>query len=163
MMMMMMMMMIIVTVIIITYNKNHYCKSSIYVATNTAFKVKYASLFFPQHVWGLMIVKKKNLRKAEWIFKRLNLRYFKVMQNIECIIFDRTRDTELRIHEPCASLWVPCSSGLQLIVGWIHLKHFQRANATTITRVSRKLRWFLTFLNKLNSASAEVKSLFVGN
>ena len=54
------------------------------------------------------------------------------MQNIESIVLDRTSDTELRINDPCASLWVPCSSGLQPIVGWIHLKHFKRPNATTI-------------------------------
>ena len=28
------------------------------------------------------------------------------MQNRECIVFERTRDTEQRIHEPCACLWV---------------------------------------------------------
>ena len=41
------------------------------------------------------------------------------MQNRECIVFERTRDTDQRIHEPCACLWVPCSSRLQPIVGWI--------------------------------------------
>ena len=43
------------------------------------------------------------------------------MENRECIVFERTRDTEQRIHEPCACLWVPYSSRLQPIVGWIHL------------------------------------------
>ena len=43
------------------------------------------------------------------------------MQNRECIVFEGTRDTEQRIHEPCACLWVPCSSCLQLIIGCIYL------------------------------------------
>ena len=41
------------------------------------------------------------------------------MQDRECIAFERTRDTDQRIHESCACLWVPCSSRLQPIVGWI--------------------------------------------
>ena len=41
------------------------------------------------------------------------------MQNRECIVFERTRDIDQRIHEPCACLWVPCSSRHQPIVGWI--------------------------------------------
>ena len=41
------------------------------------------------------------------------------MQDKECIVFERTRDTDQRIHEPWACLWVPCSSRLQPIVGWI--------------------------------------------
>ena len=28
------------------------------------------------------------------------------MQNRECIVFEVTRDTDQRIHEPCACLWV---------------------------------------------------------
>ena len=46
------------------------------------------------------------------------------MQNRECIVFEWTNDTEQRIHEPCACLWVPaCSSCPQPIIGWIHLQH----------------------------------------
>ena len=45
------------------------------------------------------------------------------MQNRECIVFERTRDTDQRIHEPCACLWVPCSSRLQPIVGVDHFYH----------------------------------------
>ena len=52
------------------------------------------------------------------------------MQNRECIVLEWwTRDTEQRIHEPCACLWVLCSSYLQLIVGWIHLHHSRMAVA----------------------------------
>ena len=45
------------------------------------------------------------------------------MQNRECIVLEWTHDTEQRIHEPCACLWVPCSSCPQPIIGWIHLQH----------------------------------------
>ena len=46
------------------------------------------------------------------------------MRNRECIVFEWTHDTEQRIHEPCACLWVPaCSSCPQPIIGWIHLQH----------------------------------------
>ena len=30
--------------------------------------------------------------------------FYDVMQDRECIVFERTRDTEQRIHEPCACL-----------------------------------------------------------
>ena len=49
--------------------------------------------------------------------------FYDVMQNRECIVFKRTRDTEQRIREPCAGLQVPCSSHLQPIVGWINSQH----------------------------------------
>ena len=46
------------------------------------------------------------------------------MHNRECIVFEWTHDTEQRIHEPCACLWVPaCSSCPQPIIGWIYLQH----------------------------------------
>ena len=48
--------------------------------------------------------------------------FYDVMQDRECIVFERTHDTEQRIHEPCACLWVPCSSCLQLIITWIYLQ-----------------------------------------
>ena len=32
------------------------------------------------------------------------------MQEKESIIYERTRDTDQRIHEPSACLWVPCTS-----------------------------------------------------
>ena len=34
------------------------------------------------------------------------------MQNRECIVFEPTRDTERKIHEPFPCLWVPCWSSL---------------------------------------------------
>ena len=41
-------MIVIIIIIIIIYNKNLYCKSSIFVVTSTAFTVKYALPFiFP--------------------------------------------------------------------------------------------------------------------
>ena len=51
------------------------------------------------------------------------------MQNLECIVFERTRDTEQRIHEQCACLWVPCSSRLQPVVAWNHLHHTRMVTA----------------------------------
>ena len=47
----------------------------------------------------------------------------------ECIVFERTRETEQRIHKPWACLWVSCSSRLQPIVEWIHLRHTRMAAA----------------------------------
>ena len=34
------------------------------------------------------------------------------MQNLECIVFERTRDTEQRIHEPCVRV---CESRAHLV------------------------------------------------
>ena len=52
---------------------------------------------------------------------RKNLESMKhdVMQDRECFVFERTRDTDQGIHEPCACLWVPCSSRRQPIIWWI--------------------------------------------
>ena len=51
------------------------------------------------------------------------------MQNRECIVFKRTRDTQQRIHESCACLWMPGLFRLQPVVGWIHLYHTRTAVA----------------------------------
>ena len=42
---------------------------------------------------------------------------------------ERTRDTEQRIHEPWACLWIPCSFRLELVVGRIHLQRTRIAVA----------------------------------
>ena len=52
---------------------------------------------------------------TEKISNRCNMEYIMlgnhdVMQDRECIVFEQARDTDQRIHEPCACLWVPCSS-----------------------------------------------------
>ena len=59
---------------------------------------------------------RKNL---EFMYHRVMGGNHDVMQNRECIIFERTHDTGQRIHKPWAYLWVPSSSRLQPIVGWI--------------------------------------------
>ena len=51
------------------------------------------------------------------------------MQNRKCIVFKRTRDTQQRIHESCACLWMPGLFRLQPVVGWIHLYHTRTAVA----------------------------------
>ena len=54
------------------------------------------------------------------------------MQNRECLVLERTQlNTWYKTDnpEPFASLWVPCSSRLQPIVGWIHLQHMRIALA----------------------------------
>ena len=44
------------------------------------------------------------------------------------IAFERTRDTEQRIHELCACLWVPCSSRLSVLASCAYGCAFTRWN-----------------------------------
>ena len=56
---------------------------------------------------------------------------------------ERTRDTEQRIHEAWACLWIPCSFRLEPVVGWIHLQHTRIGVAffAGIFLLSLGLRW----------------------
>ena len=70
------------------------------------------------------------------------------MQNLECIVFERTRDTEQRIHEPCVRV---CESRfpsrLQPIVEWIYLQH------TRMAAVFARRNFLLPVAKKNNNAA----------
>ena len=83
------------------------------------------------------------------------------MQNRQRIVFERIRDTEQRIHKPCACLWVPCSSRLQPIVGWIHLQHTRIAVA--FARRNFKLFLGLRTIKKFQRANATAIRVFLVN
>ena len=92
--------------------------------------------------------------------------FYDIMQNRECIVFERTRDTEQRIHKPCAYLWVPCSSCLQLIITWIYLQLTRMAVHLTagifLSPAARKNNNTAKFFVSLNIACENIRfsSLF---
>ena len=79
------------------------------------------------------------------------------MQNRECIVFERTRDTEQRIHEPCACLWVRAHPVFNQSLG--------RFICNMRVQVSHLLAFFCLFVFFLGLTTKKricIKSLLVG-
>ena len=76
------------------------------------------------------------------------------MQSRECIVSERTRDTEQRFHEPCACLWVPCSSRLafaayaygRAFARWNFLLHAAKQNTLNIRGLEYEFSEILSLL-----------------